>query len=169
MFERWTEYCRDLNNYVEIWNIEIKGRTLNKIVSKCLFFVNCVFIFFKLSNTSIQTMLLALMVDLVSTRAGYQDSNCSVYLSVCGFCPRPNARRQRSHNRIRLPDTNYMKSSRCGATYVSCVCLSRSICGGKICFFNICTNLFYVNMYNIPLKQNIAQCTKIQNTCPIFT
>ena len=46
-------------------------------------------------------IILALMVDLVSARAGYQHFNCSINMSVClpvcDFCPRPNARWQHTH------------------------------------------------------------------------
>ena len=82
------------------------------------------------------SFILGIRVDLVSARASYQYFTCSVCLSVI-FFPRPNARWQHSHRLRPLPDTNYIKSSRsmCGVTCVSsCVCLSRSICGVKMCF-----------------------------------
>ena len=79
----------------------------------------------------------------------------------------PNSRWQHPHNITHLPDTNYVKSSRtiCGVKCASsCVCFSRSICLVEFFFlvvcastFENCTNLFYVNMYNIAQDRIHAQ------------
>ena len=93
-------------------------------------------------------------VDLASAWAGYQVFNWSVCLSVIFVCFRTlDGSIVTEWGTFPIPII-WNRADQFVVWLVSCccVCMSRSICGGKMCFFNICTNLFYVNVQSILLK-----------------